>query len=187
MTSCDEIPRPRPFTCDECNKSFKTKDVLARHAGTHHLNKPRCPICRKQLSRDDNVARHLKTVHRVDPEPGTSSSRRGPKTSSARFRSVVSDSTGQSAMASSSGPSRRTWAPRPIAGQYLLPRPGLAPPTPSTMTRSITASTVQSSAQQSSTGITSPFLSPRASLFDHPAAPLDGRCAWLRESAVGSR
>ncbi|XP_052122866.1 zinc finger protein 335-like isoform X1 [Frankliniella occidentalis] len=58
----------KPFKCDHCDKTFKTKEDLTRHARLHNPKmKKLCRVCGVKLSaQKQNLSRHMKTVHHMD-------------------------------------------------------------------------------------------------------------------------
>lgn len=54
----------RPFTCDECNKKFKSKAELFNHKKTHRPSEERythcCEVCGKRFTQKANLESHLK-------------------------------------------------------------------------------------------------------------------------------
>jgi hypothetical protein len=60
----------RPYTCDECDKSFLYPKDLRRHKTTHTGSKQyRCRLCTKSFSRKDNLRRHCHNEHGVTNVP----------------------------------------------------------------------------------------------------------------------
>src|ERR1700760_2702395 len=54
----------RPYTCDQCDRSFLYPKDLRRHKTTHTGSKQyRCRICPKSFSRKDNLRRHINNEH----------------------------------------------------------------------------------------------------------------------------
>ncbi|VDO11825.1 unnamed protein product [Rodentolepis nana] len=57
----------KPFPCDECNRSFSTKQSLQFHVdGVHrNLRSFRCEICDKSFSRPDSLKQHIRGIHEI--------------------------------------------------------------------------------------------------------------------------
>ncbi|CAL8141603.1 unnamed protein product [Orchesella dallaii] len=53
------------FQCEQCDKTYKTKEQFKRHKVVHSGKRPyNCKICNKSFMRQDDVQRHVKTVHK---------------------------------------------------------------------------------------------------------------------------
>lgn len=66
---------PSPITCNECNKTFKTKTALIAHT-THKHEKPtetQCLICERVFSKRSNLLKHMNskshTIHQQKNTP----------------------------------------------------------------------------------------------------------------------
>lgn len=54
----------RPFTCDECPKTFKKSKQMKEHKNTVHSNNQfNCTQCQKIFKSIPNLKTHLRTVH----------------------------------------------------------------------------------------------------------------------------
>lgn len=51
------------FKCEQCVKSFSSKDNLTRHIKIHVGARLTCDICPKTYCRNDNLTRHMKNNH----------------------------------------------------------------------------------------------------------------------------
>ena len=51
------------FTCEYCEKSFKTKAQLGRHVNIHTGVKEACPFCSHKSSTRGNLFMHMKSLH----------------------------------------------------------------------------------------------------------------------------
>ena len=52
--------RPKPFSCEICQKSYDSKYKLNDHMNTHSGLKPyQCPVCQKSFSYNCSLNRHI--------------------------------------------------------------------------------------------------------------------------------
>jgi len=62
----------RNFTCDQCEKIFKTKQILNRHKKQQHVKKfildEFCELCGKRFAFKKKLKLHLMSVHKVEKE-----------------------------------------------------------------------------------------------------------------------
>ena len=58
----------RPYTCQECNKKFKTKDTLKAHMDKIHAKETpfSCSICERAFKRSFDLDRHFQLAHSGD-------------------------------------------------------------------------------------------------------------------------
>ena len=61
-----EIKEHEEFDCDQCEKKFETKNVLAKHKDMVHKEVPyNCTLCKKVFPNKRQTVLHLKVVHKV--------------------------------------------------------------------------------------------------------------------------
>lgn len=58
----------KQYSCNLCDKTFKTQELLRKHSVRHDINAFRCRICPKVFARLVNLKWHIQNIHNLSPE-----------------------------------------------------------------------------------------------------------------------